>query len=74
MLPFFLLGEWGDAKLQKQHAHHRNFCPANEAPHCVMNSIFLDSEDRSPSASLFVQGISTRIPRQDMGSAVHQGG
>jgi len=37
-------------------------------------SIFLDSESRSASAALFVQGIAMRISWQDMESAVYQRG
>ena len=39
-----------------------------------MGSNSLDSESRSASAVLFVQGISMRISRQDMGSTVYQRG
>jgi hypothetical protein len=39
-----------------------------------MGSIFLDSEIRSTSTALFVQGIPMRISQQDMGSAVYQRG
>ena len=40
----------------------------------MMSSISLDSDRRSASAALFVQGISTPISRQDMGSAVYHRG
>jgi len=39
-----------------------------------MSSIFLDSEDHSASAVLFVKGIPMPISQQDMGSAVYQSG
>ena len=39
-----------------------------------MSSIFLDSEIRSASAVLFVQGIPLRIPQQDLGSSVYHRG
>lgn len=39
-----------------------------------MGSIFLDSENRSASAALFVQDSSMPISRQDLESAVYQRG
>jgi hypothetical protein len=67
-----LLGECGNANLQNQNADHHKSCPALEQFH-GFGLCYLDSECRSTSAALFVQGISMEIPQQDMGSVVYQG-